>query len=232
MDAPKNAPKANPKNGDQVGDEIVLKAVHSSMPVTNEMLSVFAICRGLTPLLMNRVSEETLLNIRNKVKAPKGAPRQEPRAEAAGKLHADAEGKPYVPSDMLYSALVAAGVYIRLDQKRQISTSKGTTLPSFLTLLDPVMYLDTPGWEVDLRQGRNPNGGELAVICRPRFDVWHFKVNFLIDTREIGEDKIRELFDLAGRRCGLGDFRPNRRGIYGQFLVENWTRQPALVAMK
>lgn len=79
-------------------------------------------------------------------------------------------------------------------------------------------------WEVDLRQGRNPNGGELVVLCRPRFDEWEFTVNVTIDTRQIAEQTMRELFDIAGVRCGLGDFRPNRKGIFGQFIVEKWIR--------
>jgi hypothetical protein len=182
-------------------------------------------CKGITPLLMNRVSEEELLKIRDKVKPPKGASRKTPREECQSKVYEDSNKKPYLPSSMLYSCLVAAGQHVRLDGKRQISTAKSTMLPQFLTIKSETLALDTPTpWEVDLRQGRNPNGGELVVLCRPRFDVWAFTAEIEVDVLEIGESRIRELFDIAGKRCGLGDFRPNRKGIYGQFIVEKWVK--------
>lgn len=193
--------------------------------VTGELLHVVVTIKGITPLLMNPVSNDELLKIRDKIKAPKGAPRATPREECDGKVYKDAKGQPYIPSNMLWSCLVSAGQHVRLDGKRQISTAKSTVLPQFMTIDDTAMSLNTPGWEVDMRPGKNPNGGELVVLCRPRFDVWSFKVKITIDTREIAEDKIRELFDIAGKRCGLGDYRPSRKGIYGQFVVDCWERE-------
>lgn len=191
----------------------------------NELVRVSIECKGKTPLLMNRVSDEELLKIRDKIKEPKGAPRKSPREECEGKVYKDLDGKPYIPIKWLYSCLVAAGQHVRLDGKRQISTATKTMLPQFLTLDSETIKLITPHpWEVDLQQGRNPNGGELVVLCRPRFDAWGFQVDVSIDTREIAEGTIRELFDKAGVRCGLGDFRPARKGIYGQFIVDCWKR--------
>lgn len=193
-----------------------------------ELLRVLITVKGITPLLLNRVGPEELLKIRDKIKEPKGAPRKTPREECEGKVYKDAKGQPYIPANMLWACLVAAGQHVRLDGKRQMSTAKSTLLPQFLTIEDTAMTLDTPGWEVDIQQGRNPNGGELVVLCRPRFDVWSFNVKVQIDTREIAEEKIRELFDLSGKRCGLGDFRPNRKGIYGQFVVGCWEHVSSL----
>lgn len=192
--------------------------------VTNHLLRVAVTCKGITPLLMNRVDEEALLKIRDKIKEPKNAPKKSPHDEAAGKVYQDSKEKPYLPTSMLYSSLVAAGQYVRLDGKRQVSTAKSTTLPSFMTIQDATVELKTPGWETDIRQGRNPNGGEIVVLCRPRFDVWEFTVNIMIDTSEIAEETIRNIFDISGRRCGIGDFRPNRKGIFGQFVVQCWER--------
>ncbi len=187
------------------------------------LVNVAVKCKGFTPILINRVTPEDLLKIHQKIKPPKNAQRPTPREECEKKIYADSNGKPYLPVDMLWSCLVAAGQHVRLDGKRQISTAKSTSLPSFCRILDTCIALETPNpWEVDIRQGRNPNGGELVVLCRPRFDVWSFTVNIEIDALEIGENKIRELFDIAGKRCGLGDFRPNRKGVFGQFVVEHW----------
>ncbi len=192
--------------------------------VTNELMDVTVVLKNLTPLLQNRVTPEQLIAIRDKIKPAKGAPKPTPREECEKKVYVTPKGKWYIPAKMLWACLVGAGQHMRLDGKRQISTAKSSMLAQFLRLKDQAMELDTPGWEVDIQQGRNPNGGELVVLCRPRFDIWRMTVNVTIDTREIAEEKMRELFDIAGMRCGLGDFRANRKGTFGQFIVESWER--------
>lgn len=182
---------------------------------------------GVTPLLMNRLSEEDLLKIRDKVKRPKNAPRPTPREECESKVHSH-DGKPVMPVQNLMAALVEGGKYVRLDGKRQVSTSKSTILPAFLRFEDgwfPIFTPDThktADWEVDVRGGRNPNGGEVVCLCRPRFDAWSITAKVQIHTDQLSEQSIRELFDIAGSYIGLGDFRPQRKGIFGQFRIDGW----------
>ena len=33
---------------------------------------------------------------------------------------------------------------------------------------------------------------------------------------------LREVVDAAGKRVGLGEFRPSCKGQYGKFVVTNW----------
>jgi hypothetical protein len=35
----------------------------------------------------------------------------------------------------------------------------------------------------------------------------------------------RKLVDDAGKRIGLGDFRPDRKGPFGKFVVSNWAKE-------
>ena len=189
--------------------------------------------RGTSPLLMNKMDESTLEGLRTKVKKPKtaniGSPKT-PREDAEPKVYVSDDG-PYLPGQNLMACLIAAGQHVRLDGKRQISTQKSTVLPGLMSLLTTAPLLKVPDtdkaavWEADVMQGRNPNGGEAVAICRPRFDEWALKVRIDIADNEIGEFTIRELFDKAGRRVGLGDFRPQRKGIFGQFVVETWERE-------
>jgi hypothetical protein len=189
--------------------------------------------RGITPLLVNKMDADTLEQLRTKTKAPKTkaiGSTLTPREDAERKLYI-AEDGPYLPGTMLMSCLIEAGKHVRLDGKRQISTTKSTVLPGFLSLLTPTLRLVKPdtdkaaAWEADVMQGRNPNGGEAVAICRPRFDEWALDFRVDIAETEIGENTIRELVDKAGRRCGLGDFRPQRKGIFGQFVVDCWERE-------
>lgn len=188
--------------------------------------------RGTSPLLMNRMSESTLEGLRTKIKKAKSKDignTRTPREDAEPKVYT-AHGVPSLPGENLMSCLIAAGVFVRLDQKRQVSTGKSTMLPGLMSLLTlhlPIVDPDTGAtavWEPDVRKGVNPNGNEAVCICRPRFDRWSFRASIDIDDAEIGENTIRQLWDLAGRRIGLGDFRPARKGVFGQFVVEEWSR--------
>ena len=188
------------------------------------MKKITATIIGISPLLMNRMSEDQLLNLRLKKKKPKGHVSQDdPRKEAQAKIHTDcATGKPCIPANMLMSALIGGGQFIRLDGKRQLSTKNSTVLPGLL-ILDGTHFPLTPtDWEVDIQQGRNPNGGEAVCIIRPRFDKWGFKVTFILDEDGLSEGQARELFDIALSRVGLGDFRPQRKGTFGRSRIDRW----------
>jgi hypothetical protein len=182
---------------------------------------------GVTPLLMNRLSEESLLAIRAKAKKPKNAPKPTPREECEDKVHTH-DGKPVLPVQNLLACLIEAGKFCRLDGKRQISTAKSTILPAFMHFEEGWFAITAPdskdaaAWDVDIRAGRNPNGGEVVCLCRPRFDAWSIKATVRIYTDQIAEASIRELFDLSGSRVGVGDFRPQRKGVFGQFRVDGW----------
>src|SRR5262245_15834715 len=121
-------------------------------------------CEGVTPILFNRKTPEMLQELWDKTKKPKTAGRPPPRDHCEKLLHRTSDGVFYLPAEMLFASLVAAGQFVRLDGKRQMSTAKSTALPSFLTLLDAAMPLSHQQWEVDMRGGVNPNGGEAVAI--------------------------------------------------------------------
>src|SRR5215831_13591373 len=93
------------------------------------LVQVRILFAGVTPLLMNAMSEEQLLAIRDKKKAPKTAARPSLRDEAASKVHQLPDGRACIPLQALYATFINAGQFIRLDGKRQITTEKKTILP-------------------------------------------------------------------------------------------------------
>ena len=209
-------------------------AAYPSEPVGGQvdahagLVQVSVVCEGTSPLLMNAMSEQQLLDIWFKKKAPKTATRRQPREEAESKLHRLPDGRPHVPATALYKTFINAGQFVRLDGKRQISTEKKTVLPSMLMLLDKQIVLGVPGtkkvatWETDIQQGRNPNGGEAVCIIRPRFDAWQIAFTVEIDQNQMSVQTGRELIDIAGRRVGLLEFTPRHKGTFGTFVVTGW----------
>lgn len=184
---------------------------------------------GISPMLHNAVSNETLLGLLDKTgKKSKTAANPTPRELAASKVHTLADGRPHVPARMMMACLIKAGQYIRLDGQRQLSTATSTIIFGVLAIEDIELPLYAPAeqtpaaWEVDLQFGRNPGGKEGVCICRPRFDQWELRMTVEIDQSQLPEVRVRELFDIAGKRSGLGDFRPACRGPYGRFGVTRW----------
>lgn len=46
-----------------------------------------------------------------------------------------------------------------------------------------------------------------------------------IDTELAGVKLVRDIVDAAGKRIGLGDFRPDCKGPFGKFVVTLWEEQ-------
>ena len=56
---------------------------------------------------------------------------------------------------------------------------------------------------------------------RAKFDEW--SLTFRLDTDEelVDQAQLASWLDIAGRRIGLGDWRPEKSGIYGRFETES-----------
>lgn len=52
---------------------------------------------------------------------------------------------------------------------------------------------------------------------RPRFDTWALTVELLYDELAIDRDAVISSAVNAGSLCGLGDFRPTKKGPFGRF---------------
>jgi hypothetical protein len=57
---------------------------------------------------------------------------------------------------------------------------------------------------------------------RPRLDEWAVTFNAEVDDEMFNDKTIRLLVDDAGKKVGLGDYRPSRKGPFGRFVVQNW----------
>jgi|SRR5215831_19250281 len=200
--------------------------------------------KGLPPgMLQNRMGIDELLALRDKTgKKSKSAARPSLEDEAASHVHLNGDGHACAPNTMLMSCLMNAGVFIRLDQKRQLSTKESSLLPGLLLLEGESFPLLLPGdgdeakwgyspWRYEVRQGRNPNGGEAVCIVRPLFEKWAISFTAMLDIDQLAEDTFLRLFTLGGTRIGIGDFRPQRKGTFGMFAVTRWERTEGEVSL-
>jgi hypothetical protein len=57
---------------------------------------------------------------------------------------------------------------------------------------------------------------------RPRLDAWETSFTLIFDETLMSEKQVRKIIDDCGSLVGLLDFRPERKGPYGRFMVTKW----------
>jgi len=182
-------------------------------------------CKGLSPMLMNPMTEDTLNSLATGNRKPvvKDRPFEDVASE---RIYRNDAGQMGFPAINLISALKHAGRNIK-NGKKAISTATTTTMFSFLEFPDEFITfdgIDEKGeipWRVDKRRGVMKNGAaSVAVaIIRPKFDHWGFTITVNFNDKLIREETVKALFVEAGSNAGLCDFRPSKNGPFGRFEV-------------
>jgi hypothetical protein len=54
------------------------------------------------------------------------------------------------------------------------------------------------------------------------FNDWALNLTLNLDTDFVDPKLMRQIVDDAGKRVGLGDFRPACKGPYGKYSVTRW----------
>lgn len=176
---------------------------------------------GTTPLLMNRFTEEAEVKVSSGISAVSIGTKGTPREQAAKKAYSDDEGNLYIPGPNIFSCLIQAGKFHK-SGKSKVTTSKSSLVPAGMALREVVCPLGTKDFEVDSRSVVIPATGGRIMAHRPRLDNWSLSFSLEVDESMFSPEFVRLLVDDAGRKIGLGDFRPDRKGPFGKFVVTEW----------
>lgn len=187
---------------------------------------------GMTPLICNRFTDEAAESASSGRRSSAAARDHGTPAEiAATKLYRSAadEETPVIPQPNLLRCLVEGGRFHKVG-KSQLTTARGSQLFSCLDILESEIPIKSKaGWQVDTRAVRIPSTGGRILAHRPMFQDWSLTFTIEIDTDICAEKLLRMVIDDAGKRVGLGDFRPQCKGPFGKFVVAHW--QQAELAM-
>lgn len=174
---------------------------------------------GVSPLLVHRFGEDEALHATNGTKKPRNSidlPRD--IAERCLYVH---DGVPCFPAGNVYRAIIEAGRQVKIG-RAGLSTQRDSKIPGMFWL-DEVMAPIAPGaWEVDARPVVIPATAGRILRYRPRFDAWSLDLTGSFDETTIAKETVIELFHIAGRSIGIGDFRPARRGTFGRFAIQRF----------
>lgn len=183
--------------------------------------------QGSSPLLMNRFTEANEIAVSGGTAVTFKGDKGTPREQATPKRYANEAGELFVPGANIYAALIAAGTFHK-SGKSKLTTMKTSLIPAGLMIDDLVCPLhDEQGqplttWEVDSRSVVIPSTGGRIMCHRPRVDAWLCTFTVDVDTTMFPPNLIRALVDDAGKKIGLGDYRPARKGPFGRFVVSKW----------
>lgn len=171
---------------------------------------------GTTPLIMDRFPESN-------GETPKRGTLQTdetPRSIAEKKLYLK-DGKLFQPAEHLRRGIGNAAKELRMTGR-----GKKSWAADFLGGGVMIYPLEIPHlsqeWEVDQRPTVNQTTKARILNHRPRLDKWALKFDLEFDSAMIPESTVREAVDICGRKNGLGALRPQNKGVYGQFRVDEW----------
>lgn len=123
-----------------------------------------------------------------------------------------------------FKAATQSGILI--DEEFLPVSIKGRTISmtdvmplKHLTFAEQAAKVKTLGFKLDVR--RAVVGTSKHVRVRPRFDIWSLSGAMEINEPAITMAVLEQLFEIAGKRAGLGDWRPSARasGPHGRFTV-------------
>ncbi len=142
------------------------------------------------------------------------------RIEMEGGLWLNAEKRPCIPGMAIDAMLQGAASIYKLGKK--FAAAVMTDSESYLLEHDGPKDVDALSNDPRFRDRRRVKIDRVAVWrTRPKFDKWAVEFSVcLINDAGVTEDNLRQALEDAGRRIGLGDYRPK----FGHFVVTKFER--------
>jgi hypothetical protein len=180
--------------------------------------------KGKTPLLMNKFDPAEMLNINANKARRSDRPAMSVEDQAEKAAYKMPGGQLYIPGAAFKGALKTAGGDFKLRSSKR---SVRYMVPMAIQIPESCIYLTIKNkpakkYEIDIQRGVNPKTHGAIVIVRPRLDVWEASFTIVLDQEVLQEDLVKNMLEAAGRKVGVGDYRVEKGGHYGQFEITKW----------
>lgn len=184
---------------------------------------------GTYPLLQHRFGEMAEAGL---AKSTKGADKVKremtPRDTAESNCYRLGDGSIGHPSQAIVRAMCDAGVNYKMKGSRQslrfVVPAAVRSLDEYVKIVDPVTLEPVKDIEVDSRSVVNQKVKARVMCYRARIENWTAVGRVSLDTELLDEEMAQKLLTDAGRRLGIGAFRPQSRGPFGTFRVTKFAR--------
>jgi len=150
------------------------------------------------------------------IEALEKRPPQE-QAELAAYRHPDT-GELYVPGENIQRALVSGATY----SKGKGRASLQRTVAACLIVSPERVSLNKKEFEVDSRPVVVPATRGRVLRHRPRIENWRLRFFLEFEDTLLTSKQVREVVDNTGKLVGLLEYRPEKKGPFGRFMVTEW----------
>lgn len=125
-----------------------------------------------------------------------------------------------------YKQVSQSGLFIHEDQFPILDADSKPYLAKDIEAIgeapfpEQVSGVESLGFSLFTKRAKPQGSSGKHVRVRPRFDRWEIRGTVEITCKEITEQSLRQMFEIAGTYKGLGDWRPsspNKPGRFGRF---------------
>jgi hypothetical protein len=126
----------------------------------------------------------------------------------------------YIPGIAVQRAFVSGATY----SKGKGRGSLQKVVAACVMVSPERLGLGTDTFAIDSRPVVVPATKGRVMRHRPRLETWALTFTVEWDGTLLTETQMRRIVDDTGARVGLLDFRPEKKGPFGRFMVTKWQR--------
>jgi hypothetical protein len=121
----------------------------------------------------------------------------------------------YIPGVAIQRCFIAGATYSKGKGRASLQKSAAACL----IVRDERCLLGVTDFVVDSRAVVIKATGDRIVRHRPRLDEWSVSFELDYDPELLSASQVRTIIEDSGKRVGLLDFRPEKKGPFGRFGI-------------
>lgn len=173
---------------------------------------------GISPLIMHRWSEKARLELAGGTKEKRPDVKDTPEQEYEAAFHRLKDGRPGMPAIAFKAATVASarvfGKSVPMTMLRQAVFFHGEAGQDNQML---VPIVGEPYLREDVVRVGN---GKASPRYRPCFPEWSATLEIVYIQSLLSRSSVVSLIEAGGMTCGVGEWRPQRNGDMGQYVID------------
>lgn len=168
---------------------------------------------GTTPLLFNRFRD---IQIEGKSKKRTGALAE---SDIEDKLYLIDE-KVHVPAVYIKNCITEASKQFKIIGKGKSTYSK--IVASTVDINPFMIEFKSNKYEVFRISAVNPMTKGRMMTERPKYNKWSVEFEIILNDPAVPISVIHEILEHAGKYVGIGDWRPEKKGMFGKFMISSF----------
>jgi len=191
------------------------KKISVDVKPLKKMVITFLI-KGESPYLAERMPFEVAENIDKK--KSNQIVEKDTRPESAKieeKIHYTQDGKVGIPTIAFYKGMIEVAPYMDLYKK---------TVAGAIRVVGEITPIRYSKRTINKAVGRSSGMVQAPrLIIRPQFNEWECFLTITFDANTLSPEQVVNLINYAGWYDGVGGWRPQCTGFYGQYKAEVYT---------